>query len=515
MDNSTPEATPNTKAPLTDVDTMIAMMDVLGSVKKQNLQLEDILRDESKRKQVIESLNTEYAKEGTTINEEAIISAFDSLASRKYEFKKPSMSPRAITARAYLHRGSLIKNFILAPLLALGILGAAYETISSFEESIEAARETKIEQKVEQRYADKIILEQRLDEISNSETIAQLSTKEKTALTASLKEGKETLSKVNLFFDRYCSNGKAKGKVTRDNYKKISETIPELDTSLKDINNRIIAASDIIQTEKTIAGERKSIEKILAQIKDMNHSEMFMSRAQRYYNECLSNLDKRDLITEKESKDKLSALRADVEEYPILLSSLNGYLQDIGRTAKEEKASKIAKKAYEDIKAATLSANVQQLRKENEFLSEFAPYLAKSFKVLLNLKDPENMRIGWERLFNGVPSKWYLYVYAQDDKTGEDVPMTITDSEDGPQSARKVTIWGEEVPNEIFKRILADKGDDEKVNDSTLRGTGLTNLEFARKKSGYVTWDMVMKDNEGYLIQRKSQILKGVYRSEQ
>jgi len=130
-------------------------------------------------------------------------------------------------------------------------------------------------------------------------------------------------------------------------------------------------------------------------------------------------------------------------------------------------------------------------------LDSMAERLAAEYTVTI-LSAPGEQS-GTERLYNDESgtrlSGFYVFVEARDPR-GKVLTLPITNRETG--KVERVTRWGEQVPPEVFDRLLADKQADG-VLDETL---------FAVKKRGRAEMDIVLADATGWPVPRQGQITR-------
>jgi hypothetical protein len=130
-------------------------------------------------------------------------------------------------------------------------------------------------------------------------------------------------------------------------------------------------------------------------------------------------------------------------------------------------------------------------------LESLAERLAAEYTVSIVAAPGEQS--GIERLYNDESgtrlSGCYVFVEARD-PLGKLVTLPITNRETG--KVERVTRWGEQVPQEVFERLLEDKRADGVLDET----------RFAVKKRGRAEMDMVLPDATGWPVSRQGQITR-------
>lgn len=153
-----------------------------------------------------------------------------------------------------------------------------------------------------------------------------------------------------------------------------------------------------------------------------------------------------------------------------------------------------ARQAADGLLAQRAVSPLSELASELESLAE---RLAAEYRV--SIVSAPGEQSGIERLYNDESgtrlSGCYVFVEARDPR-GKLLTLPITNRETG--KVERVTRWGEQVPQEVFERLLEDKRADG-VLDETL---------FAVKKRGRAEMDILLPDATGWPVSRQGQITR-------
>jgi hypothetical protein len=137
--------------------------------------------------------------------------------------------------------------------------------------------------------------------------------------------------------------------------------------------------------------------------------------------------------------------------------------------------------------------NLERLRMARSELDEVATRLAEEYTV--TIVDRSGVKSGFERLYNGRVSGYYLVVEALD-RNGNALRRSIVNTE--TKSRDMVTMWGEEVELDVFERIVADKQKDGVVDENVV----------AKKVRGIMSEEFVLDDGRGKPIAKGRRVTK-------
>jgi hypothetical protein len=128
------------------------------------------------------------------------------------------------------------------------------------------------------------------------------------------------------------------------------------------------------------------------------------------------------------------------------------------------------------------AANLERLRASRSELREVAQRLGEEYTV--TIVDRPGQKSGFERLYDGRVSGYYLVVEALD-RAGTALRRSIVNTE--TKSRHDVTQWGEEVPLEVWERVVADKQQDGVIDQAV----------FAQKRRGIMSAEIVLEGSRG------------------
>ncbi len=145
--------------------------------------------------------------------------------------------------------------------------------------------------------------------------------------------------------------------------------------------------------------------------------------------------------------------------------------------------------------AARRDGNTAELTRINGELAALDRAFASQYEVTI-LSSPGETS-GRERIWtdeHGSRTSGYFVIVTARDDEGREVPVTVHDRE--TDTTTTVTRWGEQVPEGVFDRLLADKQADGVLDER----------EFAVKRRGTRELEIVLKGEDGQPIQRGGQI---------
>lgn len=137
--------------------------------------------------------------------------------------------------------------------------------------------------------------------------------------------------------------------------------------------------------------------------------------------------------------------------------------------------------------------NLERLRMARSELDEVATRLAEEYTV--TIVDRQGEKSGFERLYNGRVSGYYLVVEALD-RNGTALRRSIVNTE--TKNREQVTRWGEEVSQEVWERIVADKQKDGVVDENVV----------AKKLRGIMSEEFVLDGGRGKPIAKGRRVTK-------
>lgn len=137
--------------------------------------------------------------------------------------------------------------------------------------------------------------------------------------------------------------------------------------------------------------------------------------------------------------------------------------------------------------------NLDRLKAARSELDEVATRLAEEYTV--TIVDRLGEKSGFERLYNGRVSGYYLVVEALD-RNGRALSRSIVNTE--TKSRDTVKKWGEEVEQDVWERIVADKQKDGVVDENVV----------AKKVRGTMSEEFVLDDGRGRPIPKGRRVTR-------
>lgn len=141
--------------------------------------------------------------------------------------------------------------------------------------------------------------------------------------------------------------------------------------------------------------------------------------------------------------------------------------------------------------AAHAASDLGRLQQARQRIDELVTRLEEEYTV--TVVDRPGERSGIDRYFDGKLSGYYLIVEAKT-ADGRALSRRITSGE--TKRASNVTKWGEQIPEAVWQRIVADKKADGVVDEAL----------FARKERGRHDETVVLDDGKGKPLRRGRQI---------
>lgn len=473
------------------IDVFLKTMDIVRAIESENAAVADILNDNEKKAKMRQKLVAAYVEMGREPNPKAIDEAIESVLSHQYEFKPAQKSFSTTLAHAYINRGTLIRQWFVTPILALTLAGATLGTVNSINNSIEAGKERDVEERVVRVFSSEQQLEARVNDLANDEVAKQLPAKEKTTFNQSIAQGRDSLKETKSFFDKYCPQGKAEKVVTRDNYAKVSDALPAVESTLGTVQSQILSASDVLQGQRKIITAKQSLDKAFQDFRGSGAPTVLLNRAQVLYNQGLASLEQRDVNGARSAEGNISALARDVAEITTLPKAIEQLHKSAKEIAVEKKAVELESTIYADSKVALETGDIQRLRTDKDKLSELVDDLSHRYEVIIASRPKSYVRRDYTANATGIKTVSGYYVIVEARENGTAIPRRVADAEDNGR-IKTVTQWGEEVPLYVFEEIKADKKD----------GT-VDNNKFALKEKGYLTEETIFTSQDGRKLKHR------------
>ncbi|MBL8753086.1 MAG: hypothetical protein JNK15_07270 [Planctomycetes bacterium] len=137
--------------------------------------------------------------------------------------------------------------------------------------------------------------------------------------------------------------------------------------------------------------------------------------------------------------------------------------------------------------AAQASQDVDRLRRSQKLLDEVVARLDEEYVVTIVTRPGE--KSAFERTYNGKVTGFYAVVEAVA-PDGQALPRDVVHTE--AKTRNRVTRWAEEIPEDVFERLVADKQKDGVLDE----------VVFARKVRGTSGPVVEMRDSRGRTLER-------------
>jgi len=144
-----------------------------------------------------------------------------------------------------------------------------------------------------------------------------------------------------------------------------------------------------------------------------------------------------------------------------------------------------------EIATARPQLDASELKSMEARLTLLISRLSETYELRIR-SDPEQAS-GFERLFDQTHPAYYVVVSARNER-GEAIRQSIQDAETNQRF--NAEFWGEQVPKDVFDRLVADKKSDGILNETL----------FGVKERGYRNLDLKLPGSDGKPIARGAQI---------
>jgi hypothetical protein len=491
MVNSAAEFESNIELKDDEVQQFMQYMDVVDIERRKSAAAQEQLSFEDRQEKIKAGLRETYAKMGKEVTNAQLEAAVESYTKKRWEFIPPTPGWKGKLVDLYINRNWIATRILLPIAIASTLLFGGVQLGKATIRAQKQREESSVEQRVSNSYSTEKRLEAKLDELSGSDIARQLPSREKTSFNSNLDEGRTILRENAPFFDKYCPLGKPQQAVTKENYQDVSGRLKKVDSALSDVNNKVNTASKLIQEQKSMIFAKQSLDKTFESLKGTAVPTMILNQAQRYYNEGLASLERRNLPGIRSAESSILALTRDASEIATLPKTIKGLYDSAITLAREKKAVDLADKIYADSKTASETADIARLKADSNQLGDLVNILSKEYTITIASKPKSYVTRYYTAHATGERTVSGYYVIAEARENGRPISMNVEDSEDNNR-VKTVMQWGEEVPLFIYEEVKADKKDG--VVD---------NNRFATKEKGYLTEKTEFTSREGRKLQQR------------
>lgn len=426
-------------------------------------------------KERIKSKIIEDAKSsGSSIDSNAVDALIDKTLSETFEYKPVPESERKM-ANILHNRKTIGKKYGIPTLVTISSGLLLYFATSGTISWYKNASESKIEEAVKKSYSERIMLENELKKIKNTNTMFV----QRETIAAVVEDGMENIEKTSEFFSKYCPDGDAKDEITPENYNSASDEFEKVNLIINDAKKELESGKNFLDLDNKLVGIKERVDKELKSINASSLQSNFRTVSKEHYDntlEALGRLDDKDATAHASELDELAY---NLESVKSLSNESQRVYFDIWTTSKE----------LVDLKKT--GSDISTLRNIEDWLRK---------ELILRIVTREGIRSGVYKYYedrDGSRSgnEYYLVVEAVDN-AGKIVAHHIFDREDG--NTYKVTIWAENVPEYIYDRVKNDKIDNGIID----------NIIYGKKEIGYMSPKVSIIGNDGAPIKRTWQITR-------
>ncbi len=479
------------------VQAFMTMMDVADALRKQRKEVEKQLNLDEQVADIKNRLVATYKASGIEVSDEILDTAIKDHFSGLYSFKEPIKDFRYKLAELYIDRKRIGKKYGIPLAVASGISIAAFVGAGIFTSIQEAQNEKDTEISAQREYDKRIVIKNKIDEISPESLIIQLTKEDIAELSTIVQNSRTKLKTLDDYFGSFCPKGNCQEKITIKNYKEAARRlVTEVNPMLSNIITNIEYGKRIIDTQGIIISEKKKLEVLIKEIKNSKVPLVFTEKAQEAYLNASAMLDKRLVKEAQEHISRLINIRNDAKEFAILSSSIETLYSSIKTISKEDKAlqtgTALYKEANQYVRSAQYiqSVNLEGFRESTNALKELEANLNQEYRLIIaggKWRYPKNKP-------NDESAKNYYILVEAKDKNGKLLTKKIRNEE--TNTVEDVTKWGELVPKAVYERVKRDKEDNGVINDYL----------FGIKKRGYLTEEIIFKGVENN--QQRGQITR-------
>lgn len=464
------------------LDDFLRMSDVATEARRIQNEVDKQFNIDDLRSELKKKLRNAAKVSGEYLNDHQIETAIQTYFDDLYSFKVPRRNFSTKIAEIYVERTRLAKRFGIPPLVAASVGGLIWLIAIGTHNAGLRAEEKAVETAVETAYQKRQeIFAQNLT-VSSSPLVNKLPKTEREKLQYKSDNSQRTLDSLNTFFLEYCSEGTAEDDVTRENYPEVKKNLINIEESLANVDKEIQESKSVLKTQEDLILTRRNLETLIGEVRSFNPREAFSKKAENIYSVGLGAIERRESNEAQQKENELSRVKNDIIQFAALNSQTETLYAAITAIAKEEEAQQKGKILYDEARELATAADVPSLSRTVSQLQNLSDILNTEYTI--RVINRNGVKSGIDRYYTDSRGKresgYYLIVEAVDSQ-GRELQMNIRNEEDG--QIKKVTMWGERVPKEVYESIKEDKLDNGIINNNLV----------GRKKQGYLEEEMTMR----------------------
>jgi len=476
------------------LDQKIAMSEMATEIRKQMASVEAQFNRPARRAKMIEDILKGAKVSGEAMKPEYAAAAvedwFDTL--NQYEPNPPGFWHTFWNL--YINRVQIFKTIAcgaagIATLAAIGIGAHGFVTYRA---------ERGAEQAIAESHAQFQRLQNQSDSLQASSS--QYHLEGNPEISAILSSSRNRITGLSEFFAIWCPNGDSTEAVTRQNYGEVGQQLIGIDDALGQIASSLDTGRQRVAVFQESNQIQDSLERLITGIREESPPQQLLTRSEAAYQTGILAAQNLNVGEARSAQQQLNDLAQGVRDFRVLPDQAEQRYQSILQIVQEPAARTQADAIYATAQQAFGTADIPTLRQSVQNLDALSAILNQEYQVVI--VNRQGLRSGIDRYYtdqNGRRSAGYYLIVEARDAQGNVIPQYIRSQE--TNQTEQVTMWGEQVPEEVYQRVGGDKQDDGLIN-----GRANANGVVGVKHRGFLSFDMTFTDNSNQPLQRTGQI---------
>lgn len=197
-----------------DVSDFLNLFKIDMKLEAKEKEVQKEMDFEERKIVIIKTAKATYETENKPFNEERFSRSIDIHFSNRFEFTPPKRSLETWLAEKYVDRARIFRQRVVPGLIAIGVVAAGWGAYSVIRASIESARETGVEERIEEGFALRSGLDTRIVQASKSGFVKQMTSYELSDFNLAVASAKDQLNSTDPFFSENCPEGSSDDAVT-------------------------------------------------------------------------------------------------------------------------------------------------------------------------------------------------------------------------------------------------------------------------------------------------------------
>lgn len=365
-------------------------------------------------------------------------------------YNKPVTGMQRMVLDAWLRKGFhfMTKIVPIGALAGAVIIGGEIREYNKERNLMRA--EADVEERADAIFNSSNVYKSRVMALGQDPLVAELPSAERSALQTRI--AAVSAETPEEFLVRRGCKDNVRGCITKENYTSFSADLDKAHNTVMKMSTEWSAAHQIIETQRTLNKTRAELD---ARKGTFNSYGSFQSQALGAYQQGIAAIERRDAAAAQSALAQIGSIDDKFKTYNAILR----------RAESEYAAVKAAgcrvssfEDQYAEVKQLAQSGNVQDMEKATKELQEQAAWL----KTKGELRVVGGVWIYQNR--NPNQKNFYLKTQLVD---GEPVWLPIQD-DDREGRITKTPMWGEEVPEPVYRAVGADKMDNGIINNAMM-----------------------------------------------